>query len=160
MDPAKQFSIVPAESPFQISIVRNLLLEYWKARKLELSVFNFDEELAGLPGKYAPPAGRLLLGYLGGEPTGCVALHRLEPQICEMKRLYLRPSFRGLGLGRALAEAVIAEARAIGYVKMRLDTIGPSMQEAVGLYRQLGFKEITAYRNNPIEGARYMELEL
>jgi len=121
---------------------------------------SFDQELAGLPGDYAPPEGRLLLAHYDGALAGCVALHKLEPHVCEMKRLYLRPQFRGKGTGRALAETIIWEARAIGYRRMRLDSVEPVMQAAVAMYRRLGFTEIAAYRPNPIPGAMYMELEL
>lgn len=155
-----QLSIVPAESTAQFDQVRDLLLEYWKSRNLALSVFNFDRELATLPGEYGPPSGRLLLASCNGEAAGCVALRQLDPKICEMKRLYIRDKFRGRGFGRSLAVAIIAEARAMGYRTMRLDTIGPSMQEAIALYRQLSFQEIEPYRNNPLEGVRFMELEL
>ena len=115
--------------------------------------------MAGLPGDYSPPEGRLLLAEYEGHLAGCVALHKLEADICEMKRLYVRPPFRRLKLGRALAESVITEARGIGYQRMRLDTIAPLMSTAVSLYRQLGFREIAPYRTNPIEGALYMELQ-
>jgi ribosomal protein S18 acetylase RimI-like enzyme len=157
---SNQFLLVSAESDVQLNLVRELLLEYWRSRELSLSVFNFDRELAELPGEYAPPFGRLLLASCNGEAAGCVALRKLEPETCEMKRLYLRERFRGLGFGRTLALAIISEARRMGYRKMRLDTIGPSMREAVSLYRRLGFREIAPYRNNPLEGARYLELEL
>jgi putative acetyltransferase len=121
---------------------------------------SFDQELAGLPGDYAPPEGRLLLAEYQRGLAGCVALHKLDSKICEMKRLYLRPQFRGRGLGRALAETVIAEAQNIGYQRMRLDTVGPAMKDALGIYRKLGFKKISPYRPNPIDGVIYMELEL
>jgi len=127
---------------------------------MNLCFQNFEQELAGLPGQYAPPDGRLLLAEYEGQLAGCVALHAWEPGICEMKRLYLRPSFRGKGLGRVLAGAVIAEARSIGYLSMRLDTIEPIMKDAVEMYRKLGFREIAPYRPNPIAGAMYMELQL
>jgi putative acetyltransferase len=116
--------------------------------------------LAELPGDYAPPDGRLLLALYEGELAGCVALHKLQSEICEMKRLYLRPELRGKGLGRALAENIISEARRIGYKRMRLDTVEPAMKDAVAMYRRLGFKEIAAYRANPMPGTLYMELEL
>jgi putative acetyltransferase len=101
-----------------------------------------------------------LLAEYDGQLAGCVALHPWEPGVCEMKRLYLRPSFRGKGLGRVIAERIIAEARNIGYQLMRLDTIEPIMKDAVEMYRKLGFREIAPYRPNPIAGAMYMELEL
>jgi putative acetyltransferase len=127
---------------------------------MNLCFQHFEQELAGLPGDYAPPDGRLLLAEYEGQLAGCVALHKWEAGICEMKRLYVRPSFRGKGLGRVLAETIIAAARNIGYQRMRLDTIEPLMKDAVEMYRKLGFREITPYRPNPIAGAMYMELQL
>lgn len=112
-----------------------------------------------MPGDYAPPKGRLLLAEYEGQLAGCVALHKLDVAICEMKRLYLRPQFRGKGLGRALAEHIIAEARQMGYERMRLDTVEPAMKDAVAMYRRSGFREIPPYRKNPIAGALYMELD-
>jgi len=149
-----------AESDAEIAQTRDLFLEYAESLGFSLCFQNFDQELAGLPGDYASPHGRLLLAEYDGQLAGCVALHKLEPEICEMKRLYLRTRFRGKGLGRALAETIIAEARAIGYRRMRLDTVEPVMKDAVVMYRRLGFNEIPPYRANPIEGAVYMELQL
>ena len=149
-----------AESLAQIAQARELFLEYAQSLGFSLCFQNFDEELAGLPGDYAPPKGCLLLAECEGQLAGCVALHALEPGVCEMKRLYLRPQFRGKGLGRAMAERVIAEARLIGYRRMRLDTVEPVMKDAVAMYRKLGFKEIFPYCENPMAGALYMELEL
>lgn len=156
----KGFCLRQAGTPGEVEQGRQLFLEYAQSLGFNLCFQSFDKELAGLPGDYAPPNGRLLLAEYEGELAGCVALHRLEPEICEMKRLYLRPQFRGKGLGRALAEAVIAEARSIGYKRMRLDTVEPVMKSAVALYRLLGFREIAPYCRNPIAGALYMELEL
>ena len=153
-------SIIPALSPTQIAQARELFLEYAQSLGFSLCFQNFDQELAGLPGDYTPPSGRLLLAEWEGQVAGCVALRKLEDGICEMKRLYLRPGFRGKGLGRAVAEHIIAEARAIGYGRMRLDTVEPVMKEAVAMYRRLGFREIPPYRKNPIDGALYMELTL
>ena len=149
-----------AEFPAQIDQVRELFLEYEQSLGVKLCFQNFEQELAGLPGHYAPPDGRLLLAEYEGKLAGCVALRKWEAGICEMKRLYLRPSFRGKGLGRTIAEKIIAEARNIGYQCMRLDTIEPVMKDAVEMYRKLGFREIAPYRSNPIAGAMYMELQL
>jgi putative acetyltransferase len=151
---------VQAESTAQVAKARELFLEYAQSLGVNLCFQNFEEELAGLPGHYAPPDGRLLLAENEGQLAGCVALHKWEPAVCEMKRLYLRPSFRGRGLGRVIAEKIIEEARSIGYRRMRLDTIEPIMKDAVEMYRKLGFREIAPYRANPIAGAMYMELEL
>jgi putative acetyltransferase len=148
------------ESPAQIAQARELFLEYAESLGFSLCFQSFDQELARLPGDYAPPDGRLLVAEYRGQLAGCVALHKLQSDICEMKRLYLRPQFRGRGLGRVLAEAVIVAARTIGYRKMRLDTVEPVMPNAVAMYRRLGFVEMEPYRANPIAGALYMELEL
>ena len=156
----KSLSIYQAESPPQIAQVRELFLEYAQSLGFSLCFQNFDKELEALPGHYAPPEGRLLLAESEGRLAGCVAMRALEPGICEMKRLYLRTRFRGIGLGRALADRIIAEARQVGYRRMRLDTVEPVMKDAVAMYRKLGFKEIAPYRSNPIAGAMYMELEL
>jgi len=154
-----------ADSPGQVAQARELFLEYAKSLGFSLCFQNFDQELAGLPGDYAPPDGRLLLAYHENRLAGCVALHKFEGEIggvkiCEMKRLYLRPQFRGKGVGTALVVSVIDEARKVGYARMRLDTVEPIMKNAVAIYRRFGFREIAPYRPNPIEGALYMELEL
>jgi len=154
------FVITQAESPAQIAQVRELFLEYAQSLGFSLCFQSFDQELAGLPGDYAPPDGRLLRAEYEGQLAGCVALHKLDAGICEMKRLYVRPEFRGKGLGRVLAERILKEARDIGYDRLRLDTVEPVMKNAVALYRLLGFREIAPYRANPIEGALYMELDL
>ena len=156
----KDFSLAQAETPVQIAQSRELFLEYAQSLGFSLCFQNFNKELAGLPGDYAPPDGRLLLAEYDGQLAGCVALHKLEPGICEMKRLYLRPQFRGKGLGRGLADHIIAEARQIGYQRMRLDTVEPVMKDAVAMYRRIGFKEIAPYCANPISGALYMDLSL
>jgi len=153
-------AIVSAESAAQVAQARELFLEYAQSLGFSLCFQNFDKELAELPGDYAPPAGRLLLAEYDGRLAGCVALHRLNVEVCEMKRLYLRTGFRGKGLGRVLAERIIREAQSIGYKSMRLDTVEPVMKDAVAMYRRLGFREIAPYRENPMPGTLYMELEL
>jgi ribosomal protein S18 acetylase RimI-like enzyme len=157
---AKGFVLRQAESPPDIVSIRELFLEYANSLGFSLCFQSFDQELASLPGDYRQPQGRLLLAASEGVAAGCVALHPLADETCEMKRLYVRPQFRGQGLGKLLAQQIIAEARAIGYKQLRLDTVEPMMREAVAMYRKMGFREIAPYRPNPIAGALYMELTL
>ncbi|RPH96241.1 N-acetyltransferase [candidate division KSB1 bacterium] len=152
--------IIQVETPAPLAQIRALFLEYAESLGFSLCFQSFDEELAGLPGMYAMPEGRLLIAYLDGEPVGCAALHKLEDGICEMKRLYVKPAARGHGIGKLLSQKIIAEAKAIGYTSMRLDTIADRMQTAVDIYRTQGFVEIPPYRENPIASALYMELDL
>jgi ribosomal protein S18 acetylase RimI-like enzyme len=120
----------------------------------------FDHELSNLPGDYAPPKGRLLLALVDGKSAGVIGLRPLDGDICEMKRLYVRPEFRGYKLGRQLANHVVEEAKKIGYVHMRLDSVADRMQAAIAMYRDMGFKEIAPYRENPMPSVVYMELDL
>lgn len=151
--------IVEAHAGKNLQDVRQLFEEYATSLGISLDFQHFDKELATLPGDYAPPGGRLLLALSEGQVAGCVALRPLSNGICEMKRLYTRPQFRSLKIGRALAEAVIEKARRVGYTRIRLDTL-PTMERARAMYASLGFKEIAPYRYNPIEGTAFMELTL
>ena len=154
-----RLDVVGPACPKALEVARLLMREYAASLGFDLGFQDFDRELEALPGEYGPPGGRLLLAWLGDRLAGCVALRKLQDGICEMKRLYVRPAFRGHRIGRLLAERAIAEAREIGYGRMRLDTV-PSMQRAQSLYRSLGFYEVEAYRYNPIPGAAYLELKL
>ena len=149
----------PAHTPEHLPAVRALFEEYAAEIQVDLCFQGFREELAGLPGEYAPPRGRLLLAHCDGQLAGCVALRPLDESACEMKRMYIRPTFRGRGIGRRLALAVIDTARAIGYLRMRLDTLA-HMTAAIALYRSLGFVDVPPYRYNPLPGPVYMELDL
>jgi len=159
----------PAQSPTRqatgiapatdMAVVRVLFQEYAQGLGFDLCFQNFDQELAELPGRYAPPAGGIWLAWLGGMPAGCVALRPLGEGRCEMKRLYVRPAYAGQGLGRGLAEAAVAGARQRGYLAIRLDTL-TSMTAANALYKKLGFTPIAPYCANPLAGALYYELTL
>jgi ribosomal protein S18 acetylase RimI-like enzyme len=139
--------------------IRALFREYAASLGVDLCFQRFEEELNGLPGRYAKPGGRLYLALAGGSPAGCIALRHLDGERCEMKRLYVRPAFRALGLGRALAGRVIEDARALGHREMLLDTL-KEMGGAQALYEKLGFADIPPYYENPLPGARYMRLAL
>jgi GNAT superfamily N-acetyltransferase len=163
--------LVEPDSDERWAAARQIVEEYAASLQLDLGFQGFDDEVRNLPREYGPPRGALLLAerdaagggqapvLRGTEVVGCVALRPFGDGVCEMKRLYVRPSGRGGGVGRALAEAIIARGRQLGYRRMRLDTL-PSMTEARALYAALGFVEIPAYRHNPVPGTTYMELRL
>ncbi len=152
--------IIQARGEVEVEQARQLFREYAAALGISLCFQNFAEELDSLPGNYAPPAGRLLLADKDGQLAGCGALRKIEDGVCEMKRLYVRPEFRGSQFGRVLVERVIEEARYSGYERMRLDTLPLLMPQAVALYRALGFREIEPYCHNPNDEVLYMELKL
>ncbi|MEO7795842.1 MAG: GNAT family N-acetyltransferase [Thermoanaerobaculia bacterium] len=147
--------ITLAVSAEEIAIVRELFHEYHAQIGIDLCFQGFAHEVEGLPGEYAPPFGRLFLAAHDGAPVGCIALRAVDATRCEMKRLFLRPEARGLGLGRALVDLLLEEARAIGYEEIVLDTL-PTLVEAQRIYEQLGFRDIPPYRENPVSGARYL----
>jgi len=155
----KKVKIVEAKSEEQVRAAKGLFLEYAASLDFDLSFQSFEEEMKGFPDQYSSPTGRLYLALEGNKAIGCVAVRRFEDGICEMKRLYVKPGFRGKKAGRLLAEAAIECAKGSRYKAMRLDTVS-SMVSANNLYRTLGFKEIGPYRENPLQGAIYMELNL
>ena len=151
--------IRPARFPDDIDVVRAILREYADGLGIDLGFQAFDQELATLPGKYSPPRGTILLAWRDERVIGCVALRAFEFDICEMKRLYVRPEGRGHQIGTLLAQAVVHAAKEAGYRRMRLDTL-PSMKSAQRLYASLGFRPISAYVFNPVEGTQFLELEI
>jgi len=152
--------IIQAESSADLQHIRELFAEYVEWLGINLCFQNYEKELAELPGDYAPPTGRLLIAYEDQEVAGCIALRNLGDGVCEMKRLYVRPAFRGERLGWKLVELVLEEARTIGYERIRLDTLPGKMDRAIAMYRTLGFKDIDPYYHNPVTGAAFMELVL
>ena len=152
--------IVQANTEVDVEQARTLFEEYAAGVGISLCFQNFDRELKNLPGDYAPPDGRLLLATEDDQLAGCVAMRKLGPGVCEMKRLFVRPANRGTGLGRLLVETIIDEARKLGYTHMRLDTLPGRMEKAIALYRAIGFVDIEPYYQNPVEGAKFMELQL
>lgn len=157
MNPEIEIKQVSTDS--ELEVARHLFIEYSESLGFDLSFQDFERELRNLPGDYAPPRGCILLAFQGKSAAGCVALRPLEQETCEMKRLYVRPGYRGHRLGKFLADEIVREGRRIGYRAMRLDT-APWMDAAISLYQSLGFTDIPPYRENPIEGARFMELIL
>ena len=152
--------LVQAETSEQIETARELFREYQEWLGISLCFQNFDDEVANLPADYRMPNGRLLIAIKDGDVVGCIALRKLTDDACEMKRLFLRPQFRGEGLGREMVQRIIDEAREIGYERMRLDTLPRWMDQAIALYEQFGFRDIPPYYDNPVAGARFMELIL
>lgn len=150
--------IVDAVTTQDLEQVRRLFVEYETFLNVDLCFQNYARELAGLPGDYAAPAGALLLARNAGVAAGCVAMRPLGDDVCEMKRLFVRPTFRGTGLGRRLADASIERARKCGYRVMRLDTL-QRLTEAVALYSSMGFRKIDPYYHNPLDGVVYLELQ-
>jgi putative acetyltransferase len=154
-----KFHISQARWPRDRALVEGLFRDYVASLDADISFQDVSSELAGLPGRYARPSGVVLIAWIGEEAAGAVAYRPIEPGICEMKRLYVKPDFRGRDIGRTLAERLIEEARDAGYRTMVLDTLA-SMQAALSLYRALGFAPIPAYYDNPLPGATYLGLEL
>jgi putative acetyltransferase len=152
--------IFQATTDEHIEAARTLFGEYAASLGFSLCFQNFDQELKNLPGDYAPPDGRLLLATEDDQLAGCIAFRSLGDGVCEMKRLFVRPAYRATGLGRSLVESIIDEARMLGYTHMRLDTVPGKMDKAIALYQSLGFVEIESYCQNPVEGAKFMELKL
>ena len=147
------------KKPGHLVQARTLFRQYAETRRNDPALVEFPEEIKNLPGEYGPPDGCIMLAHYRGNPAGCVALHKIADGICEMKRLYVSPLYRGNGIGKSLVEAVLSRARELGYSRMRLDSI-PGMETAQALYESVGFYDIDAYRNNPNRGTKYYEIEL
>lgn len=160
---AAVISLRPAQFPEDLQTVRQLFLEYQAGLGIDLCFQGFEAELAELPGAYAPPVGTLLLACIDDEPAGCCAMRPLyntdHLNACEMKRLFVRPAFRGFGLGRLLVERVMSEGQLAGYTTMLLDTLS-DMETARALYQEMGFAEVAPYYHNPIPGAHYLKVDL
>ncbi|HKY45840.1 MAG TPA: GNAT family N-acetyltransferase [Pyrinomonadaceae bacterium] len=152
--------VFQANTQRDIEHARTLLEEYASDLSISLCFQNFDRELKNLPGDYAPPDGRLLLATEDDQLAGCIALRKLGGSVCEIKRLFVRPAYRGKRLGKVLVASIIDEARKLGYTTMRLDTLPGRMDKAIALYQSIGFVEIAPYCENPVEGAKFMELDL
>jgi len=150
--------LIQVKADEEISHARELFREYAAWLGVNLCFQNFEKELAELPGAYVPPTGRLFLATENEQVAGCVALRKIAEGTGEMKRLYVRPAFRGKGLGRALTEAIVEAAREVGYQRLRLDTLPGRMDGAIAMYRSLGFRDIEKYYDNPYDTAAYMEL--
>lgn len=153
-------SIIPASTPAHYEIARTLFREYQDSLNIDLCFQGFEEELAGLPGKYAPPRGTLLLAFTETTPAGVIAMRPIADNTCEMKRLYVRPLARGHNLGCQLIDRLLGEARAAGYKKMRLDSLTGLMDRAIALYRSYGFYDIAPYYNSPLPNELFLELDL
>jgi len=156
----ESLSFIQPSSQIELESARALLREYEASLEISLCFQNFEKELADLPGKYSPPSGRLLLAYVDNQLAGSVALRKHDEDTCEMKRLFLRPGFRGLGLGKALVVKIIDEAKSIGYKRMCLDTIPGKMDSAIALYKAMGFQDISPYYDNQATDSRFMQKDL
>lgn len=159
MSVSASFEILPAEGTAAIEKVRALMQEYWSSFGFTPCFQNFEQELAGLPGSYAPPDGRLALAWVEGDAAGCIALRRFDAHCAEAKRLYVKPAFRGRGLGHALLQWVIVEARKAGYRELAGDTM-PEMREALALYGRMGFERCSPYSGQGVSGAIPIRLKL
>jgi putative acetyltransferase len=160
MNPAPlSLELVDGHDLERVATLREMFREYQRWLGVDLCFQDFEAELAALPGPYAPPAGRAYLAWVGRELSGCIALRALDPRTAEMKRLYVRESARGLGLGRRLARHVIDDARSLGHQRIVLDTL-PKLTTAIGMYERMGFKDIEPYTHNPIPGVRFLGLDL